>query len=411
MLYKYRLLAHYTIAEMFKKAEPIWTRIWYGRQNLRSDLFGALANYYRYFDELLQLGGCNYAMSADTCKIGGDEAHAAVEHHYVWKEYSGHADDTFDNQIRAMTASCDFNSTLIDPDLKDSHPIEYTMFHICTTIMFDFIVYNKNIFESDLLNVKQFLLQQDVNKDHANQFGDIEDFRNSVNVSNLMRNLWQSLRTTYVLLSPEYRQGMWTMVCEEVTCSIIRCGIKAIETDIMLHARYKARISNTNPYYKCEHRDNDPYHKYERRTHDDVAIFSTQKWQPQKERDYTEKIFYFAYTSAPLDAFWQTSDQLNSTYLLSYKRVFDMFRLLHLRIDNVAAHRPLTDLELRQCSIEYDRWGFAYSMRSLLLGSKKLVKERSDRQKFARALAINENLICKTITLPEAYQKTLELSA
>ena len=277
--------------------------------------------------------------------------------------------------------------------------------------MFDFIVYNKNILEADLLNVKHFLLQQDVNKDHNNQFWDIEDFRNSVNMSNLMRNLWQSLRTTYVLLSPESRQGMWTNVCEEVTCSILRCGIRAIETDIMLDARYKAQISDTNPYYKCEHKEHDPYHKYERRTHDDVAIFSTQKWQPRKERDYTEKIFYFAYTSAPLDAFWQTSDQVNSTYLLSYKRVFDVFRLLHFRIDNVAAHRPLTDFELRQCSIEYDRWGFSYSMRSLLLSSKQLVSERSDRQKITRLLAINEDLICKKITMPEAYQKTLELSA
>ena len=61
------------------------------------------------------MGGCNYGISVDKCKIGGDQAHIAVEHCYVWKEYSGHADDTFDNQVRAVTSSWDFHSTLITP--------------------------------------------------------------------------------------------------------------------------------------------------------------------------------------------------------------------------------------------------------------------------------------------------------
>ena len=133
-----------------------------------------------------------------------------------------------------------------------------------------------------------------------------------------------------------------------------------------MNARYKIRCSAANPFYQFERKEPDPYYRYERRTHDDAAVFSTQKWHAQAERDYTEKIFYFTNALAPLDAFWQRSNEKNSTYLESYKRVFDVFRLLHFRIDNVAEHRQLTGVELRQCSIQYDRWGFAYSMRSLL---------------------------------------------
>jgi len=398
---------------MFRRNMPptVWHPIGHGRRRNPTTLYDALSDYFAYFNQELENGGCNYGMHAAKSIIGHDGDDVSIEHQHVWHRYDGQTDDTFDNQIRAMTVSWDFHSTLGEPRVGDCHPIQFTMFHICTTIMFDFIVYNMNIVEADLHDVKRYLQQQVVRKKHDRQFGDVDNFRYSVHVSALVRQFWQSLRTTYVFLSPEHKQRMWTVVCEEVTCSIMRCGMRAIELDIKMNARYKIRCSAEDPFYQFERKQPDPYYRYERRTqaHDDSAVFSTQKWHAQAERDYTEKIFYFTYASGLLDTFWQQSNEKNSTYLESYKRVFDVFRLLHFRIDNVAEHRQLTGVELRQCSIQYDRWGFAYSMRSLLSAYNHQVNTAGDRQKITKAIAISEELMFNSISLPEAYQATQEL--
>jgi hypothetical protein len=390
----------------------VWLPIGHGRRNRPTTLYDALSDYFAYFNQELQDGGCNYAMHAAKSIIGHDGHDVSIKHQHVWHKYNGLTDDTFDNQIRAMTVSWDFHCTLDEPRVGDCHPIQFTMFHICTTIMFDFIVYNKNMVEGDLLDVKRYLQQQVVHKKHDRQFEDVDNFRYSVHVSALVRQFWKSLRTTYVFLSPEHKQSIWTMVCEEVACSIVACGMRAIEMDIKMNARYKIRSSAADPFYQFERKQPDPYYRYERITHahDDSAVFSMQKWQAQPERDYTEKVFYLTYASAPLDAFWQQSNEKNATYLESYKRVFDVFRLLHFRIDNVAEHRQLTGVELRQCSIQYDRWGFAYSMRSLLSAYNKQVNIANDRQRIARAVAISEGLMSNLISLPKAYQETQALA-
>jgi hypothetical protein len=390
----------------------MWHPIGHGRHNRPKTLYDALVDYFAYFQQELQHGGCNYAMHAAKSIISHDGDDVNIKHEHVWHSYSGLADDTFDNQIRAMTVSCDFHCILAEPRVGDCHPIQFTMFHICTSIMFDFIVRNMDIVEADLYNVKCYLQQQAVNKKHDQQFGNIGNFRYSVHVSDLVRQFWQSLSTTYVFPSPEQKQIMWTTVCEEVTCCIVRCGIRAIELDIKKNAQYKIRNSATDPFYQFERKQPDPYYRYARTTHahDDSAVFDTQKWHVQPERDYTEQVFYFAYASAPFDAFWKQSNEKNSTYLQSYKRVFDVFRLLHLKIEDVAEHRQLTSVELRQCSIAYDRWGFAYSMRSLLYRYNGQVNIAKDRQRIARAIAISEKLMFNSISLPEAYQQTQALS-
>jgi len=127
--------------------------------------------------------------------------------------------------------------------------------------MFDFIVYNMYIVEADLHDVKQYLQRQHVHEKHNQQFEDLDNFRYSVHVNALMRHLWQSLRTTYVLLSPQHKHRMWTIVCEDVMYSILRCGLKAIEADIKVNTRYKIRCPETDPYYRYERKKPDPRYR------------------------------------------------------------------------------------------------------------------------------------------------------
>jgi len=390
----------------------VWFPIGHGRRYRLTTLYDALSDYFAYFSQHVREGGCNYAMNAAKTIIGHNGHGVSIKHQHVWHPYNNLNDDTFDNQIRAMTVSWDFHSTLGEPRVEDCHPIQFTMFHICTTIMFDFIVGHMHVNEADLHNVKCYLQDQVVNKKHDQQFGNVHNLRYSVHVSDLVRQFWQSLSTTYVLLGHNHKQCMWTRVCEEVTCCIVKCGMRAIELDIKKNARYKMRCPAADPYYQFERKQPDPYYRYARTTHahDDSAVFSTQEWHAQPERDYTEKVFYFAYASAPLDAYWKQSNEKNATYLQSYKRVFDVFRLLHFQIDNVAGHRQLTGVELRQCSIEYDRWGFAYSMRSLLHTYNQQMNTAKDRHRIARAIAISEELMSNSISLPDAYHETQALS-
>jgi len=390
----------------------VWFPIGHARRYGPTFLYDALSDYFVYFNQQLQEGGCNYAMHAAKSMISHDGDNVIIKHQHVWHRYNSLNDDTFDNQIRAMTVSWDFHSTLDEPRVGDCHPIQFTMFHICTTIMFDFIVRNMDIIEADLHDVKCYLQQQVVHRKHDKQFANVHNFRYSVHVSDLVRQFWQSLSTTYVFLSSQHKQSIWTKVCEEVTCCIVRCGMRAIESDIKKNAQYKIRGSVADAFYQFERKQPDPYYRYARTTHahDDSAVFNTQKWHAQPERDYTEKVFYFAYASAPLDAYWKQSNEKNATYLQSYKRVFDVFRLLHFGIDNVAGHRQLTGVELRQCSIEYDRWGFAYSMRWLLHSYNQQMNTAKDRHRIARAVAISEELMSNSISLPDAYQQTQALS-
>jgi hypothetical protein len=399
---------------MFRRNIPdtVWNPIEHGRDNRTTNFYDALLDYFAYFDQELREGGCNYAMHAAKINIGYKRHDISINHQHVWHKYNGLTDDTFDNQIRAMTVSWDFHCALDKPRVGDCHPIQFTMFHICTTIMFDFIVHNKDMNPGDLEDVKRYLQKQGVHKEHDKQFGNVDNFRYSVHVSALVRQFWESLRTIYVFVSPEQKQSMWTMVCEQVACSIVRCGMRAIEMDIKMNARYKIQFCAPDPFYQFERKQPDPYYRYGRTTHvhDDSAVFTLQKWHAQPERDYTEKVFYFTYASAPLDAFWKQSNEKNATYLESYKRVFDVFRLLHFRIDNVAEHRQLTNVQLRQCSIQYDRWGFAYSMRSLLSDYNQHLNTAKDQQKNAVAIAISEKLMSNSISLPVAYQETRALS-
>ena len=367
------------------------------------DLFCTLTEYFEYFKNAIEANLCSYEIGTEQCRISNGINGLFLENKIAWYDYVEALDDIFALHVHEVTASEDIHCNLVEPKVHACHPIEYAMFHICSSIMLDFIVLNLNATPHHLDIVCTYLQEQKVSVAHEHQFENNANLMFSVHVSDAIRHFWNRLNAIYRYPSAESKQGLWERVCNTVKLSICTCRLDDIRMDVRVDAKYKT----TNPllqagFYKTEtrlYRNSDPVH-----------LSLVKSWEVNWNRDYTEKVFYLSRLDYACGSAIFKPVESTSSYLKSYRRVFDMFRLIWCNAPNTASYREITPAERRNFSVLYDSWGFAYSLMSLLETWRHSLHTAEDHANFQKSVAIGDGLLCSTIDFSRAMQLAQEVS-
>jgi len=301
----------------------------------------------------------------------------------------------------------EFMTTMNPALITMNTPIEYIMFHICTSIAFDYIVDNREEKPDVVENLIDYLAHQQVSSHIHPFFGE----NNHINIRKLIQVYWKQIASVYSILSPQQLNDAWSRTCWLVKNSIILCGISDIRSDIN-QALYQ--LTNSEGHYMFEPgnrwRDRSLHglHITPRYGIDAVIENGTNSysydtrfeyagspyvgaWQDKFERDYLIPVFY-----ADMD--------FVKTPLRSYKKVFDLFRIDYYEISSNSPNRMTkkTTQQNQLISMELGWWGLAVSTKSLAIRHLQWFKTTTELNLTHEIIAELDRVLTKNI-YPRMY--------
>ena len=249
------------------------------------------------------------------------------------------------------------------------------MFHVCTSIVFDFILHNPGVSPA-------FLHVFMVNLRELSIGGRIPNFQPQGTVlciSNHIRDYWRQIPLAYKIVEEHDIVSAWMKVCLVVAEIVAQMGIHEIYSDIN-QACYQVTDANGNYIFdmfspeerswRGVHIDSDsiPYsyhfgnHTIDNWAHEDMYSGKYFRggpyvgaWQQKFDRDYLIPVFYIDadYKKMPMRA---------------YKTLFDRFRLnfYGLRSLHSESLSVVTKYEHTLLNANYASWGLCVATKLLM---------------------------------------------
>jgi len=377
------------------------------------DVLHVIQNLFVNFDNNICRGMCNFELGLVDFAVDTDDGKVCCDIP-VWWDMHFEEDPTYralcehcgpitgcESKINYTQGKSEGIKKMQPTVIMDKTPIEYIMFHICTSIVFDFIIDHPTVQPQNISLLIYHITRQTIGQTMSTFSVNGKEMK----IRKLIKNYWKQIPLVYTILERHDIVNAWMRVCGVVEDSINIMGITHIYTDIT-QACYQ--LTNTNgdymfANYSMDTPSNrgvylDPEQDINQILQDgnlasyDMGYEETLPykggpyvgvWQNKFDRDYLIPVFYkdMDFVKVPMRA---------------YKKLFDIFRVNYLKV-NVLYWREvgeITPYDSRGFVIEFCTWGLSVAIKSLLMEFISLHTTNKNIDCLQKAL-LNINLLLK----------------